>query len=114
MMTAFPQRTMLAQGQVLHAYASRGETLVATQGSICVRPAPAWLGEQRVDTQFLLGEGEAYVLQQGGWVQVCAVSKAEILCMQRVKPFRKPLVALMAFLASVLTRQRLLQRQQRH
>lgn len=110
MVTAFPQRTMLVQGQVLHAYASQGTTLVATRGRICIRPAPTWLGEQLVETRFLLGEGEAHLLLQGGWVQVCAVSEAELICMQRVKPFKKPLLALMAFLASVLTRQRSLRR----
>lgn len=102
-MTASLQKTMLMRGQALHAYASQGTALVAIRGRVQVCAAPVWLGEQAFKTRFVLGEGEAHFLQQDGWVEVRAVSEAEIICVQKAKPFRKPLVALMTFLASVLT-----------
>lgn len=103
MATAFPQRTALMQGQALRAYAAQGTILVAAHGRVQVCPAPVWLGEQPLTTRFLLEEGEAHFLQQDGWVEVLAVSEAEVICMQKTTPFRKPLVALMTFLASALT-----------
>lgn len=99
-----PARTKLARGQVERFYASRETVIAVSQGRICVQPAPSWIGEQLVQEQFIVVDGEAHIVQQSGWLAVHAHADAEIVC----SPGRESIAAqtsrLFSFASALLRR----------
>lgn len=104
MRTEFPKRVKLRPGQVLHFRASRGTVIAAAQGTIRVLPAPKWLGEQLIQMQFHVREGEAHLIQGNRWVEVRADSDTEVFCTPGEKTFESLLTGLVELLAGVLRR----------
>lgn len=72
------QTTPLAAGQRLHLAVDAGTVLVAAHGSLRVDEAPRWLAEQLVPVGRWVGEGQAYVVQQSGWLAVTAQGEARL------------------------------------
>lgn len=75
-----PQQVRLGKGQSLHTFMPAGTTIVAAQGGVRVTGPLKWIGEQAVQSDLLLREGEAHVTQIAGWASISAVSCAEIRC----------------------------------
>ena len=55
-----------------------GYTLLVTQGCVSVVAPPSWFGETMFTARSTLGEGEAYVAEHGGWIEVSALSPAQV------------------------------------
>jgi hypothetical protein len=76
----FPARKPLRDGQSLHLWCGRGDTIVAVQRTVKISSAPAWLGEHMLRAEFHVPEGEAYVVRQAGWLVIFAPNDAEVAC----------------------------------
>ena len=70
--------TSLAAGQSLHLALDAGTVLVAAQGGLLIAEPARWLAERVVPVGCWLGEGQAYVVQQSGWVSVTAQGAARL------------------------------------
>lgn len=68
----------LAAGQCLHLALDAGTVLLAAQGDLRVDEAPRWLAERLVPVGGAVGEGQAYVVQQSGWLAVTAQGQARL------------------------------------
>ncbi len=68
----------LAAGQCLHLAVDAGTVLVAAHGSLRVDEAPRWLADRLVPVGHCVGEGQAYVVQQSGWLAVTAQGEARL------------------------------------
>lgn len=76
--TSLLQTILLAAGQRLHLAVDAGTVLVAAHGSLRVDEAPRWLAERLVPVGRSVGEGQAYVVEQSGWVCVMAQEEARL------------------------------------
>lgn len=74
-----PHATALAAGQTLHLAVDAGTVLVAVQGGLRIDEAPRWLAERLVPVGRTVGEGQAYVAEQSGWLRVHAVGPARLV-----------------------------------
>lgn len=72
------QTTPLAAGQRLHLAVDAGTVLVAAQGGLRVDEAPRWLAERLLPVGRWVGEGQAYVVEQSGWLAVTAQGEARL------------------------------------
>lgn len=99
-----PARTKLAHGQVERFYARRETVIAVAQGRICVQPAPSWIGEQLVQEQFIVAEGEAHIVQQSGWLAVHAHADAEIVCSPERESIAAQTSRLFSFASALLRR----------
>ncbi|HJV83294.1 hypothetical protein [Noviherbaspirillum sp.] len=75
-----PQQIRLGKGRVLHMFMPARTTIVAADGGVRVTGPLMWIGEQAVQQDLVLREGEAHVTQTAGWAAVTAISCAEIRC----------------------------------
>ena len=78
MTTELPQTTRLLPGQSLRMAVDAGFTLMVTQGCVDVTAPPSWLGETMFSVKTLLDEGQAFVSERGGWIEVKALSPARV------------------------------------
>ncbi|WP_286606519.1 hypothetical protein [Variovorax jilinensis] len=76
----------LLAGQVLRTAVEAGSAVVVTQGSVSVRPSPVWLGESMVSGRTVLNEGEAWVSERGGWIEISASGAAQVVALPAVRP----------------------------
>lgn len=68
--------TPLAAGQSLHLALDAGTVLVAAQGGLFIAEPSRWLAERVLPLGCWLGEGQAHVVAQAGWVCVTAQGAA--------------------------------------
>lgn len=68
--------TPLAAGQSLHLALDAGTVLVAAQGGLFIAEPSRWLAERVLPVGCWLGEGQAHVVTQAGWVCVTAQGAA--------------------------------------
>ncbi|WP_136413683.1 hypothetical protein [Herbaspirillum sp. ST 5-3] len=80
MQQQLPQQTRLGKGQVLHVFMPARTTIVTAHGGVRVTGPLMWIGEQAVQQDLVLREGEAHVTQTAGWTAVSAINCAEIRC----------------------------------
>ncbi|HVR49875.1 MAG TPA: hypothetical protein VMS38_09060 [Pseudorhodoferax sp.] len=76
------QTTALAAGQNLHLAVEAGTVLVAVQGGLRVDEAPRWLAERLLPVGARVGEGQAYAVEQTGWICVTALADARLAQVQ--------------------------------
>jgi hypothetical protein len=88
MSSELSETTCLQAGQTLRVAVDAGFTLVVTQGRVDVISPPAWFGETVFSVKTMLHEGEAHVVERGGWIEVSALSAAQLRGLPR--PARKP------------------------
>jgi hypothetical protein len=72
-----PMTLALAAGQVQRVLVEAGSTLVVTQGSVTLRFPFAWLAGNVLARELPLLAEAAYPLEDGGWVDLVAVGRAE-------------------------------------
>ncbi len=84
MTTEFSQITRLQPGQALRVAVDKGAALFVAQGTVSVVSPPSWFGETVFTARSTLGEGEAYVAGHGGWIEVQALSQAQVCGLPRV------------------------------
>lgn len=70
-----PQPVPLQEGQSFTAYIESGTHIVAWHGTIFVEPA----GEPPLACAVQLPEGEAYLVESGGWLRLSAPSGGQFL-----------------------------------
>jgi hypothetical protein len=75
---SLPSTTPLAAGQRLHFAVDAGTTLLAVRGAVRIEEAPRWLAERMVPVGRQLAEGQAYVVEQTGWLCVQALGEAQL------------------------------------
>ena len=78
MTTEFAESTRLLAGQTLRMSVDKGYTLFVKEGALTVAAPPSWLGETMFTARSTLGEGDAYVAEHGGWIEVSALSPAQV------------------------------------
>jgi hypothetical protein len=76
--TDFSSATRLATGQSLRVALDAGAALMVLEGSVRVASPPSWFGETAFIVKNDYREGEAYVAERGGWVEVEALAPAQI------------------------------------
>ena len=78
MTTELPETTRLLPGQTLRMAVDAGFTLLVTQGCVNVTAPPTWFGETMFNVKTPLHEGEAHVVERGGWIEIQALSPARV------------------------------------
>ncbi|MGO4393384.1 hypothetical protein AB4Z46_18680 [Variovorax sp. M-6] len=78
MTTELPETTRLLPGQTLRMAVDAGFTLLVTQGCVNVTAPPSWFGETMFSVRTPLDDGEAFVSERGGWIEVTALSPARV------------------------------------
>lgn len=78
MTTELPQTTRLLPGQSLRMAVDAGFTLSVAQGCVDVTAPPSWLGETMFSVKTVLDEGQAFVSERGGWIEVKALAPARV------------------------------------
>lgn len=72
-----PMTLALAAGQVQRVLVEAGSTLLVTQGTLTLRLPFAWLAGKVVVRELPLLAETTYPLEDGGWVDLEAVGRAE-------------------------------------
>ncbi len=70
-----PERESAIQlrgGESLFVYLRTGSTLVSSSGQLRLTGDPRWLAGQVFRTQTTLAEGEAWLLEESGWVTLAS------------------------------------------
>jgi hypothetical protein len=93
----------LQAGQSLRVAVDAGFTLFVAQGSVRVTSPPAWFGEAVFSTKTMLEEGEAHVVERGGWIEVSAMSAAQVRGLPRVAGGPQATASPIARLVQLLT-----------
>jgi len=88
------QTTPLAAGQRLYLAVDAGTTLLAARGALRIEEPPRWLAERMQPVARQVGEGQAYVVEQAGWLCVHALGEAQLVQL----PSRTPLARLQGWL----------------
>ena len=73
-----PSLTELLTGQSLRVALDAGAALMVLEGRVRVVSPPSWFGETVFTVKNDYREGEAYVAERGGWVEVEAQGPARI------------------------------------
>lgn len=76
--TDFSSTTRLLPGQSLRVALDAGTALMVLEGRVRVISPPSWVGETTFTVKNVFEEGEAYVAERGGWVEVDALAPARI------------------------------------
>ncbi len=76
--TDFSSTTRLLPGQSLRVALDAGTALMVLEGRVRIISPPSWFGETAFSVKNEFEEGEAYVAERGGWVQVDALAPARI------------------------------------
>jgi hypothetical protein len=77
MASELSETTCLQPGQTLRVAVDPGFTLLVTQGSVSVASPPSWFGETVFSVKATLHDGEAHVVEHGGWIEIVALSPAQ-------------------------------------
>lgn len=78
MTSELPEITCRQPGQTLRVAVDAGSALLVTRGCVSVVSPPSWFGETVFTARATLDEGEVYVAECGGWVEVSALSPAQV------------------------------------
>jgi hypothetical protein len=76
--TDFSSTTRLLPGQSLRLRLDAGSALMVLEGRVRIVSPPSWFGETAFSVKNEFDEGEAYVAERAGWVEVDAVAPARI------------------------------------
>lgn len=102
MMTESSETTPLQPGRNLRMAVDKGFTLFVSQGTVSVVSPPTWFGETVFTDRSTLYEGEAYVAERGGWIEVSALSPAQVSGLPRTTAAAAVAPSRMARLAQLL------------
>lgn len=78
MTTELPESTRLLPGQTLRMAVDAGFTLLVAEGCVNVISPPTWFGETIFNLKTPLNEGDAHVVERGGWIEIRALSPARV------------------------------------
>ena len=76
--TDFSSAARLATGQSLRVALDAGTSLVVLEGRVRVVSPPSWFGETALAVKNDYQEGEAYVAERAGWVEIEALAPTRI------------------------------------
>ena len=76
--TDFSSPARLLPGQSLRVALDAGTSLMVLEGRVRVVSPPSWFGEAAFTVKNDYQEGEAYLAERGGWVEVQALAPAKI------------------------------------
>jgi hypothetical protein len=78
MSTDYSSPTRLLPGQSLRVALDAGTALMVLEGRVRIVSPPSWFGEAAFSVKNEFEEGEAYLAERGGWVEVDALAPARI------------------------------------
>jgi len=81
--TDFTSPAALLPGQSLRVALDPGTSLMVLEGRVRVVSPPSWFGEAAFTVKNDYQEGEAYVAERGGWVEVEALAPARVCGLPR-------------------------------
>ena len=85
-----PEITCLQPSQSLRVAVDAGSALLVTRGCVSVLSPPSWFGETVFTARATLDEGEIYVAEHGGWLEVSALSPAQVRGLPRAATVAAP------------------------
>lgn len=103
MTTELPETTRLQPGQTLRMAVDPGYCMLVVQGCVNVALPPSWLGETMFSIRTLLHEGELYVSERSGWIEVSALSPAQVSAVPCPAPTVPPGASCVTRLVQLLT-----------
>ena len=104
-MQARPDRDaaiVLQRGESLYVYLRAGTTIVSTAGTLEPTGSPRWLGGEVFPAQATLAEGEAWLLEESGWLTLAAAQHDSSVSVFRIEA-PSPLRDWLRKVASVLS-----------
>ncbi len=81
----------LQGGESLFVYLKAGTAIVSTAGMLELTGSPRWLGGEVFPARAALAEGEAWLLEENGWLTVAAVqcdSSVSVFLIEAPAPLR--------------------------
>ena len=103
MSSELSETTSLQPGQSLRVAVDPGFTMLVAQGSVRVCSPPAWFGETMFSARTMLNAGEAHVVERGGWIEVSALSAAQVRGLPQSAPKPETTASFVARLVQLLT-----------
>jgi hypothetical protein len=97
-----PAITELLPGRPLRIALERGDVLRVLEGRVRLTAPPRWLGETLIGLAGALQEGEVHVAEQGGWVEIVALTPARLGATARAPScLRRALAAAARYLSAL-------------
>ena len=84
--TDFTSPAALLPGQSLRVALDPGTSLMVLEGRVRVVSPPSWFGEAAFTVKNDYLEGEAYVAERGGWVEVEALAPSRLCGLPQPAP----------------------------
>lgn len=78
MKTDLSVTTGLQPGQALRVAVDKGFLLVVAQGEVSIASPPPWFGEKAFTIRSTFGEGDTYLAEHGGWIEISARAHAQV------------------------------------
>lgn len=83
-----PPATRLLPGQSLRVALDAGAALMVLEGCVRIVSPPTWFGETVFSVKNSFEEGEVYVAERGGWIELCALAPARVAGVPQALPAR--------------------------
>ena len=78
--------TRLEPGQSLRMAVDAGASLLVVAGRVHVVSPPSWFGDTPFSSTCSLDEGELYVAERGGWIEVAALTPVRLRGVPQAAP----------------------------
>jgi hypothetical protein len=78
------EKQLLRKGQIVRGYIKAGTQIVVQQGKLHLQLTPHYLGELLLPQTVILKEGEAFLIEEAGWVS--GVGRGECVFMILTPP----------------------------
>jgi hypothetical protein len=103
MSSELSESTCLQPGQTLRVAVDAGSMLLVAQGCVRVISPPTWIGDTVFSVKTTLHDGEAHVVERGGWIEISALSAARVRGLPRPAPKSPAAASRVARLVQLLT-----------
>jgi hypothetical protein len=78
--------TRLEPGQSLRMAVDAGASLLVVEGRVRVVSPPSWFGDTPFSVRNSFDEGEVYVAERGGWIEVAALTPVRLRGVPQAAP----------------------------
>jgi hypothetical protein len=80
------ETTRLEPGQSLRMVVDAGASLLVMEGRVRIVSPPSWFGDTVFSVQNSFDEGEAYIAERGGWIEVTALTPVRLRGVPQAAP----------------------------
>ncbi|MBT2322187.1 hypothetical protein J7E62_07440 [Variovorax paradoxus] len=97
-----PESIRLQPGQSLRVALDAGRSLLVAEGAVRIVSPPSWFGETVFTATATLAEGEVYLAERGGWIEIAALTSVRLCGVSQAAPARPVLGSRVARLVQLL------------